>query len=115
MKYLLTALLLLSTSVVSGAPFLVSDPAPAPTAGDTITCVWQEGTNPAVSTPLAVYPATQTGPGCKIELATFTAGTHNLNVWFHSALWGTDSAQTPFVLQKPSAGGTGPATLRITP
>lgn len=111
MKYLLTLIALLVASYSHAAPFLTSDPDPT---GAADKCVWQEGANAPVETPTVVVAPAVTGK-CKIDLAPFTPGTHNLQVSFKSTLWGVSSASTPFVLSKPSAGGTGPANLVIGP
>lgn len=94
------------------APFLVSDPAPTGQSID--QCIYQDGTAASVTTPLATYTG-YSGPGCKIDLGTFAAGTHNLQVWFASSLWGTASAKIPFALNVPATGGAGPANLIIKP
>ena len=104
MRIILSLLLLVSFNVIA-APFLISDPDISKAAD---ACVYQEGTAVAVSTPLVVG-------GCKIDLAGFSAGTHNLQVWFRSSLWWVDSVKVPFVFVKPVAGGTGPSTLQIVP
>ena len=114
MNRLLVAALLLLACKAHAAPFLVSDPAPQ-SPGDTLTCVYQIGSGAAVSTPLAVYPPTQTGPGCVIDLAPFAAGSATLQLWYHSSLWGVDSAKVGFTVAKPAAGGPGPTNLRIAP
>lgn len=89
MRILLFLLLIVSGQVFS-APFLVSDPDTSKAAD---ACVYQEGTAAAISTPLVVG-------GCKIDLAGFSAGTHNLQVWFRSSLLGVDSSKVPFRLRK---------------
>jgi hypothetical protein len=111
MKRFLALVLFVSTAA-HAAPFLVSDPAPANSQID--KCVYQDGTAAAVETPLTTYTG-YSGPGCKIDLAAWTAGTHNLQVWYRSSLWGVDSAKTPFTLTKPAAGGTGPSNLQVQP
>lgn len=94
------------------APFITSDPDPT---GAADKCVYQIGAAPAVETPVAaVAPSTVVG-SCKIDTVSFAAGTTNLQVWFKSTLWGVESAKVPFVLKKPSAGGTGPQDLKIAP
>ena len=103
------ASMLLST-MAHGAPFLVSDPDPTGAADQ---CVYQEGSNTPVSSPIVVTPPALTG-NCHIDLASFAAGTHSLQVSFKSTLWGVSSQPVPFALQKPAAGGTGPANLRIS-
>ena len=102
---------LLSATPLFAAPFIVSDPDPS---GAADKCLYQVGTAPPVETPTAVVPPQLTG-GCKIDTAVFVAGTHNLQVWFKSTLWGVETAKVPFVLQKPAAGSTGPRNLRLEP
>lgn len=84
-------------------PFLVSDPSGVPQID---LCVYQDGITTPVATPVV-------NGGCKIDLAGFTSGNHNLQVWFRSSLWEVDSAKVPFVVSKPQAGGAGPAGLRL--
>jgi hypothetical protein len=107
------AAMLLFPAIAAGAPFLVSDPDPNP-AYLRDQCVYQDGTAAPVSTPLATYPG-QSGPGCMIDLAGFAAGTHNLQVWYHTDLYKMDSAKVPFTLSVPVAGGPGPANLILKP
>ena len=104
MRYLFLFVSLVSTSVLA-SPFLVSDPSTEPSVDQ---CVYQDGVSAPVATPLV-------NGGCKIDLASFSGGNHNLQVWFRSTLWGVDSAKVPFVASKPQAGGAGPAVLRIEP
>ena len=106
MRKLLLILVLFPLSSIA-APFLVSDPAPEG-AAVADKCVYQDGTAAAVETPTVAA-------ACRIDLAGFTAGTHNLQVWFRSTLWGVDTAKVPFSLSKPAAGGTGPGGLRLIP
>ena len=108
----LVLLLALAPASALAAPFLVSDPAPAGQGID--VCAYIDGSGAQVDTPLAVV-APQTAPGCKIDLAGFSAGAHNLQLSFKSTLFGTESAKVPFVFTKPAAGGTGPASVRIVP
>ena len=104
MRAILSLLLLVSVNVIA-APFLVSD-ADSTKAAD--KCVYQEGAAAVVETPLV-------SAACKIDLAAFSSGTHNLQVWFRSSLWGVDSAKVPFAFTRPAAGATGPSTLQIVP
>ena len=104
MRKLLVLLCLFSTGAFA-SPFLVSDPSGVP---EIDKCVYQDGAGPVVET------ATLAG-ACHIDLAPFTSGNHNLQVWFRSTLWGVDSAKVPFVLSKPATGGTGPTGVRIEP
>ena len=110
MKKLL-ALLLFMAAPAFAAPFIVSDPDPT---GAADKCVYQEGAAAAVETPVAVVPPQLTG-GCKIDAAGFTVGSHSIQVWFKSTLWGVTSGKAPFVFQRPSATATGPANLRLEP
>ena len=103
MRYLI--LLLWLPGLAFASPFLVSDPSGVP---EIDKCVYQDGTGPVVET-LTLAGA------CHIDLAPFTSGNHNLQVWFRSTLWGVDSAKVPFVLSKPATGGTGPTGVRIEP
>lgn len=102
---IVAAFLAVTLSIAHSAPFLVSDPDPT---GASDKCVYQIGTATAVET-IAVSNA------CKIDLASFVSGTSNLQVWFRSTLWGSDSAKVPFVLKKPAAGSPGPTGLSIQP
>lgn len=79
-----------ATGVVLAAPFITSDPDPT---GAADKCFYQEGTAAAVGSSLVAS-------SCKIDLAPFTAGTHNLQVWFSSSLWGGDFRESPFRILK---------------
>lgn len=100
---------LLGTNVYGAR--MVSDPDPT---GAADKCVYQEGTNPPVETPVTVVPPALTG-ACDVVLDGFTTGQHNLQVWFKSTVWGVASAKVPFAFAKPGAGGPGPAGLKLAP
>lgn len=104
-------LFLLFPCIAQSAPFLVSDPDPT---GASDKCVYQEGTSPPVETNVVVVSPALTG-ACHIDLAPFSVGMHDLQVWFKSTLWGVESAKTPFVFVKPIANDTGPSNLRLVP
>ena len=108
----LFAILLFCSFPVGAAPFVVSDP---DTTGASDLCVYQEGTTAPVESPVAAIPPSTIVGSCKIDTAAFTVGTHNLQIWFKSTLWGVTSVKAPFVLTKPSATATGPANLRLVP
>lgn len=101
MRKLLIVLLFPLTAF--GAPFLTSDPDPTAIAD---TCSYTNG-GTQVDTPTVAY-------ACRIDLAGFTAGTHNLQVSFKNLQWGTESAKVPFVFVRPVDGSIGPANLTIT-
>ena len=112
MKRLLFTLLFCFASSVFAAPFIVSDPDPT---GASDKCVYQEGTAAAVETPVAAVPPSTVVGSCKIDTAAFTVGSHNIQLWFKSTLWGVTSVKTPFGFQKPSASGIGPTNLQLVP
>ena len=105
-------LLALFCSSAYSAPFMVSDPDPTGAANK---CVYQEGTGTIVETAVAAVPPSTLVGSCKVDLAGFATGTHNLQVWFKSDLWGVTSVKVPFAFTKPSASGTGPTNLRLEP
>lgn len=109
MKYLF--LLLFLPFSVLGAPFLNSDADPT---GAADKCVYQDGTGPIVETPVGVTAPAIIG-GCRIDLSTWTAGTHNLQLWFKSTVWGVTSVKVPFVLIKPAVSASGPTNPRVEP
>lgn len=111
MRIILSLLLMFATSV-QAAPFLISDPDPTGAANK---CIYQEGTDPAVETPVVAIPPSVLVGSCKIDLAGFSVGNHNLQVWFSSDLWGVTSVKVPFAFARPSANGTGPTNLRLVP
>lgn len=104
------AMLLFTAIEAFGAPFLVSDPDP----NGFDKCVYQVGTATPIETPTVVTPPALTG-ACRIDLASMPTGTSNLLVWFRSTVWGVETAKAPFVLRRPTAGGTAPASLRLEP
>lgn len=117
MKKLLAILAVLlpsmtGTGVGFAAPFIVSDP---DATGASDKCAYQEGAGPVVESPVAAIPPSVLIGSCKIDTVAFAPGSHSLQVWFVSTLWGVTSVKAPFVLQKPSAGGTGPSNLRLVP
>lgn len=108
----LLAIVLFLPSVALAAPFLASDPDPTGAANK---CVYQEGAGPVVETPVvAIAPSTIVG-SCKIDLAGFAVGSHALQVWFQSDLWGVTSVKAPFSFTRPTASATGPSNLRLVP
>ena len=110
MKLLLASILLFA-QMSFAAPFLVSDADPT---GSADKCVYQEGTQSPVITNVVVIPPALTG-GCKADLASVSAGTHNIQVWFMSTVWGVTSAKVPFQYTRPSATATGPQNLQLVP
>lgn len=109
-RALLFMLGLFALSECTHAARLVSDADPT---GAADKCVYQEGSQPAVETPVQIVPPALTG-SCNITLDSFSAGAHNLQVWFRSSVWGVDSTKVPFGFTKPAAGGPGPTGLKIT-
>ena len=103
LKTLITALMLFSGTVFA-APFLTSDPDPTGTAD---TCSYIDGTATQVDTPTV-------DGGCKVDLARFSVGTHNLQVSFKNTLWNLESNSVPFVLVKPGNVGD-PASIKVAP
>jgi len=106
------ALLLMLGGVAQAAPFLVSDPDPTGAANK---CVYQDGTAPVVETLVAAVPPSTIVGSCKIDLGGFSNGSHNLQVWFKSDLWGVTSVKVPFAFARPAPDGIGPANLRLVP
>ena len=104
MRFISLSLALLFPLTAFGAPFLVSDPDPTAQAD---TCSYINGAGTQVDTPTVAY-------SCKVDLAGFTAGTHNLQVSFKNLQWGTESAKVPFVFVRPVNGSIGPANMTIT-
>lgn len=98
------AVLSLLPSVVHAAPFLRCD---AVTDLSIDAFVYQEGSSPAVSTPLV-------NGACKADMAGVSVGAHTLQTWFTSSLWGSASAKVPFTFTRPAAIPTGPANLLIS-
>jgi hypothetical protein len=109
MKFLFV--LLLAIGSAQAAPFIVSDPISQLPTGITaadIACVYQEGTNPSVSTPIAVWK-TQSGPGCVVDFAGIT-GLHSYQFWYRQISTSIDlSPKAPFVF-----GLGAPQNLRVT-
>lgn len=110
-KHLTIVLSLQLWCVAAFGATLISDP---DNTGMADKCVIQEGAAAAVES--ATVPiAPSTAKSCSVTLNGFAAGTHNLQVWFRSTVWGVDSAKVPFVFQKPAAGFPGPTGLTIAP
>lgn len=103
--------LLLFPCMVHAAPFLTSDADPT---GASDICVYQDGTQPPVETPVVVVAPSLTG-SCKADLASITTGTHNLQVWFKSTVWGVTSSKVNFQFTRPNATATGPQNLKLVP
>lgn len=111
-QFILSLLLCLAFGAQAAGPYLNSDPDPT---GAMDKCVWQEGANAPVETPtVAIAPSTIVG-SCHIDVAPFTAGVHQLQVWFKSTLWGVVSGKSPFTFTKPNATASGPQNLQLVP
>ncbi len=109
MRRLLLASLFLSLPAYSAT--LISDP---DNTGVADKCVYQEGSGTPVEA-VTVPIAPSTAKSCSFSLNSFSAGQHNLQVWFRSSLWGVDSAKVPFGFVKPAAGFSGPTGLTVVP
>lgn len=110
MKKLLFVLLFSLSPVTWGAPNITCDPE---ASGNADAFVYQEGTNPPVSTPL-VQIAPSILKSCKADVSGFSVGTHSLQVWFSNVVWGGISPKAPFSFTKPGAITTAPQNLQLS-
>lgn len=106
-RLLLLFYVVVCAGAVQAAPFLVSDPYP-PTAAQPTSCMYQEGSNPAVSVPVTTGAA---GGFCKFDLATVARAPHDYQVWVSNA-WGV-SVKVPFSFSAQVPAAT--SGLAVTP
>ena len=96
-------MLILSSNIMA-APFLVSDP----TIQTVTHCGIYMDDKPVVDVPVEVVTA---GDRCKYDLSTLTEGSHTVTATFvnQDPVWGRveSASSAPFVFVRPTLGGPG--------
>src|SRR6267154_2408750 len=108
MKWFALAVMMLISSLVSGAPFLITNPVTG------TTCTMYMDAAPGVTVPVVIATVPAVGSMCQFDLATLAAGSHSVTVTTTSQpdpVWGGGGESvksSPLALTRPPLSGLPP-------